>query len=507
MRKGRRGHMGRKGHRALVFGVFVFSGALFAGEQPKRAVLEPISREVEAAVEAKETERAAKDGDARAHEDVIGDARGDKALALYSEIVEQTDVGGRLVVHGAPIRYWDEQGRLRAVAAVLEDAGGGVLRCDASPTVVEFYPDGKATMRRRDGAWMAYSPVAFGWDDAVADLTPKEAKAEQVSAESVVIRGLFPDGVELYRTVFEGGHKEDVVLPVGFTVPKGARELRIVNGYVTAAHLRLDERDEKLRVFDDAGRKTFDFAPLLVTDSSTRKKRTQGRYEWDGQTYTVIVDAEWLREATYPVFIDPTETQQSFDSMAYTQGSGEFDRVVFKVDMPGINGDVTDATLYMTLDEDTTFLGGEDNWIFTSHVADVSWNEGSSGSTINGLSLGTATDTLSVGVNQPEGMVLDWDIHNGTSLMEYIYDGGGSYSDTCDPGIFTVALDTSGSSIVKAGSGSGNIFAEKDSGDVTMEFAGYGNVTTSRRPKIEIVYTGTLGCEATAGTGGAGVLF
>ncbi|GMW01467.1 MAG: hypothetical protein AMXMBFR84_26040 [Candidatus Hydrogenedentota bacterium] len=477
--------------------------------KPQRAELEPRSLEVREAVDSAKADRAAKDGEARAHEELIGTSRGDKTLALYSRVIEQTETGGTLEVYGSPLRYWDEQGRLRAVAAVLEDAGGGVLRCDASPTVVEFYPDGKVTMRRRDGSWMAYAPSGFGWDDDVADLTPLEAKAEQVSAECVVIRGLFPDGVELHRTVFEGGHKEDVILPVGFEVPKGASELRIINGYVLAPHLSLQERDGKLRVFDDAARKVFDFSPLVIVDSSTpRSRRTQGHYEWDGKTYTAVVDAEWLRDATYPVYIDPTETQQAFDSMVYTQGSGEFDRVVFKVDMPGINGNVTNATLYMTLDDDNTYVSAlSDPLTLTAHVADVVWNEASSGTTINGLSLGTATDTDAVLPDDTEGTVINWDLHNGTSLMEYIYDGGGSYSDTCDPGIFTIALESTSSSIIKAGSGNGNVAFEWESGDNAGEFSGYGNVTTSRRPKLEIEYTGTAGCTSPVTPGGGGVVF
>lgn len=168
-----------------------------------------------------------------------------------------------------------------------------------------------------------YSGVALEYKDIKISIAPLytektalDAKTEKRSvashdkaAERVVYPNVFGRGTELVYTPTFSGFKEDIIIHSC----NGLTEYTFImytNG------LRLDEKD--MGLYDKEGEHRGYIGSLVIFDAAG--DITEGKYrvkeisENEKYSVTYIIDGEWLKNAEYPVDIDPTFTVTSTGS-------------------------------------------------------------------------------------------------------------------------------------------------------------------------------------------------
>lgn len=473
-------------------------------------VLAAISPEVSAEITAKASEMYGLEILAAAADQYMAGVS-DPILEYCSELSELTPTGGTITVHSAPIRYRDNKGKLRPIVTALERAnedGQTVLRNVTNDVAVRFYPNGGVSLNKR-GKWLAYKPINIGFDGSrltlAQDRDNKAARIDAVQrrAHAVKIGGVLPFGVELDHEVVPGGVKETAILPEGFAVhiPAKATAMVIRYRYEVPEGMRVAMVGGSLVCLDSGSDEVYRFDPSPVTDAAGN--RTLTSFDVRDQTFDVRVSADFLRTATYPVLVDPTTSTQSFPAYAYTTQSGEHGADFLKVNLPSINGDVTACTLELTK-VNAAGDPGDGITLAAYTTADVSWTEASNATTLNGLTVASTGGSDTLNNDDASGTVYSWDVLGNDTVgntIHYAYDN--TSAGVCNPGQFTIKLYAAVKTSATGAAGA-DVEHQKNSGDEVIETGGTNNVTTSVRPKLNITYTGELGCGGSSAGVGVG---
>ena len=395
---------------------------------------------------------------------------------------------GKVRVHSFPVRYGDANGIQRPIEIGLrrglnewiEDRNTIQFHARDDGSIV--YGVGGHLLRMRLASRLMYLPTVQAEDVAGAPVVTSP------DGSRIQWAGVLGDEFEIEYTVSAGVVKETLTLPI---MPDlGLAETYQLLWQFQANTLVPVLQEGSVLWQDDTQTTWLRFPAPTCLDAVRRRLRIE--YRLAGDRLIVVVNADDLRAATYPVVIDPTATNQTTAECARTADSGPDEGALFfQFDLPdiGAGSTVTAASFFF---RKVSSFGSHSQLVSSWTNSNIAWNSNSSDTILNALKTGGYnTDSLTMATTDADGTWYEFDVLGvvGTSTcIAY------AYNASTNPGNWTIVIYDATDTIEesKLAAASINFPSENNESDAVV-IDGPAAVTTTNRPYVIITYnTGSV---------------
>lgn len=335
-----------------------------------------------------------------------------EAPTLYQEIVtpitirpEETPLQPdekRVIVHARPVWRVDDAGALAPISTEVSTgietlkqvwkADGNTVRFRVTEDGLCVYKAGQHVLRARPMKMQAEATDG----SALADADQAKPTATTAQTDRIMQRGSFSD-VRFEHIVEPGSIKEIAWLdaqPAGIATARWfVLAYRWDSDTLTPAIVNGDV------LWQVDGKTVLRWPAPVVTDAKGKVLRANYRIKVaNPNVIAVLVNATDLRAATYPVGIDPTTTTATGDNLANrsvrsSSGTLQYKAGYLKLTMPTMSGNtVTDCTVDLWSLENDGPMNNIDLYARATSGTGA-WDETSTYSTMDALSMGTAIST------------------------------------------------------------------------------------------------------------------
>jgi len=392
------------------------------------------------------------------------------------EIIERADLvaPGKLRMYAAPIRF-ERDGTYLPIQLAWTPGATDVMECATNTLETAITKDG----------WKQVS--GKGWALSTRPAGAGDITVKRTDADVLEVSGLWPDGAVTEYRLMRGGVKESIVLE---RAPESA--IWTYDAKPDGA-TRLELGDGNAQVAITANGATQAILPTpTAIDASGR--RCRGTYALDGAVLSTVFPPEWFADATYPVVVDPTTTEDVDLAVSIRSGGSDYRRELLKFPLPSIAGTLTAAACKLYLSNNAITSATIDLLSSTTDTAD--WTSGTSAATLDGYTYTATLDTVSF-TNATSTGWHEWDVLGSVGTEQAIAD---AYDDGDPPVNWTVRIWKQASGTTVAEDTSLIVFGD-DAGSDYLEFDG---PSTANVPYLELTYTAAA--TGARGSGSVGII-